>query len=239
MAVMTGLSGNEIYCLHKKGLSPGDIVIGNSVYSMGFLGSLGAGISTLAGGEVTQVTEMVHQGRLNSYTRMAAEANKHGGVGITGVTNELIQQAGNVEFLSIGSCLHQDGARSEQMAFSSSADGQELYCQMDAGFRPIKFVFGNVAYSIGVGGGLGGMFKSMQRGRDRAVFAGVQPDPASGAAAHRQRGAHRRRERRGRYRDLHHSVPGHAGDGDDRHRFVPSRASTGIRAGSDHQRPDE
>jgi uncharacterized protein YbjQ (UPF0145 family) len=69
-----------------------------------------------------------------------------------------------VEFLSIGSCLHQDGALSEQMAFSSSADGQELYCQMDAGFRPIKFVFGNVAYSIGVGGGIGGMFKSMQRG---------------------------------------------------------------------------
>ena len=164
MAVMTGLSGNEIYCLHKKGLSPGDMVIGNSVYSMGFLGSLGAGISTLTGGEVTQVTDMVHQGRLNSYTRMVAEANKHGGVGITGVTNELIQQQGNVEFLSIGSCLHQDGARSEQLAFSSSADGQELYCQMDAGFRPIKFVFGNVAYSIGVGGGIGGMFKSMQRG---------------------------------------------------------------------------
>ena len=164
MAIMTGLSGNEIYCLHKKGLSPGDIVIGNSVYSMGFLGSLGAGISTLTGGEVTQVTDMVHQGRLNSYTRMVAEATKHGGVGITGVTNELIQQSGNVEFLSIGSCVHQEGARAEQMAFSSSADGQELYCQMDSGFRPIKFVFGNVAYSIGVGGGLGGMFKSMQRG---------------------------------------------------------------------------
>jgi uncharacterized protein YbjQ (UPF0145 family) len=128
------------------------------------LGSLGAGISTLTGGEVTQVTDMVHQGRLNSYTRMVAEANRHGGVGITGVTNELIQQAGNVEFLSIGSCIHQDGARAEQLAFSSSADGQELYCQMDAGFRPIKFVFGNVAYSIGVGGGIGGMFKSMQRG---------------------------------------------------------------------------
>ncbi len=164
MAVMTGLSGNEIFCLHKKGLSPGNIVIGNSVYSMGFMGSLGAGLSTLTGGEVTQVTDMVHQGRLNSYTRMVEEATRHGGVGITGVSNELIKQAGNVEFLSIGSCVHQEGAQSERLSFSSSADGQELYCQMDAGFRPIKFVFGNVAYSIGIGGGLGGMFKSMQRG---------------------------------------------------------------------------
>ena len=39
MPVMTGLSGNEMYCLHLKGLSPGDLVIGNSVFSMGFLGS--------------------------------------------------------------------------------------------------------------------------------------------------------------------------------------------------------
>ena len=34
MPVMTGLSGNEIYCLHLKGLSPGELVVGNSVYSL-------------------------------------------------------------------------------------------------------------------------------------------------------------------------------------------------------------
>ena len=34
----------------------------------------------------------------------------------------------------------------------SSSDGQELYCQLDAGFTPTKFVFGNVAYSIGLWG---------------------------------------------------------------------------------------
>ena len=164
MAIMTGLSGNEMYCLHKKGLSPGDMVIGNSVYSVGFIGSIGSGLNTLAGGEVTQMTSIIHDGRLSSYNRMVAEAERHGGIGITGVTSELVQQMGNVEFLSIGSCVHQEGAKSEKLGFSSSADGQELYCQMDAGFRPIKFVFGNVAYSIGLGGGIGGMFKSMQRG---------------------------------------------------------------------------
>ena len=164
MAIMTGLSGNEMYCLHKKGLSPGDMVIGNSVYSVGFIGSIGSGINTLAGGEVTQMTSIIHDGRLSSYNRMVAEAERHGGVGITGVTSELVQQMGNVEFLSIGSCVHQEGAKSERLGFSSSADGQELYCQMDSGFQPIKFVFGNVAYSIGLGGGIGGMFKSLQRG---------------------------------------------------------------------------
>lgn len=164
MAIMTGLSGNEMYCLHQKGLSPGDLVIGNSVFSIGFLGSLGSGLRTLAGGEVTQVTSIIHDGRQNSYARMVAEAERHGGVGITGVTSELVMHSGNVEFLSVGSCVHQEGGRVEQISFSSSADGQELYCQMDAGFRPIKFVFGNVAYSIGIGGGLMGALKSLQRG---------------------------------------------------------------------------
>src|SRR5580658_4010392 len=164
MAVMTGLSGNEMYCLHQKGLQAGDLVIGNSVFSVGVIGSLGSGLKTLAGGEVTQITSVIHEGRLKSYERMVVEARKHGGIGITGVSNELVLHGGNVEFLSVGSCIHQEGANTEQLAFSSSADGQELYCQIDAGFRPIKFVFGNVAYSIGIGGGIGGAFKSMQRG---------------------------------------------------------------------------
>lgn len=165
MAIMTGLSGNEMYCLHQKGLTPGNIVIGNSVFSLGFVGSVGSGLRTLAGGEVTQVTSIIHEGRQNALDRMVKEAINHGGVGITGVSNELIQHTGNVEFLSIGSTVHQEGmGGGESLSFSSSADGQELYCQMDAGFRPIKFVFGNVAYSIGIGGGIMGALKSLARG---------------------------------------------------------------------------
>ena len=39
-----------------------------------------------------------------------------------------------------------------------------MYCLLDAGFTPIKFAFGNVAYSIGVGGGIMASFKSLGRG---------------------------------------------------------------------------
>jgi uncharacterized protein YbjQ (UPF0145 family) len=164
MPVITGLSGNEMYCLHQKGMAPGDLVVGNSVFSVGFFGGIASGLRTLAGGEVTQVTSIVHEGRHRSYERMAAEARKHGGIGITGVTSELIQHAGNVEFLSVGSCVHGEGAKSEQIEFSTSADAQELYCQIDCGFHPVKFVFGNVAYSIGVGGGIGGALRGLARG---------------------------------------------------------------------------
>ena len=166
MAVMTGLSGNEMYCLHLKGMKPGDLVLGNSVFSVGVVGGIGSGLKTLAGGEVTQITSVIHEGRQKAYERMQQEALQRGGIGITGVTNELIQHSGNVEFLSVGSCVHQENVpqQGEQISFSTSADGQALYCQLDAGFRPLKFVFGNVAYSIGVGGGIMGALKSLQRG---------------------------------------------------------------------------
>jgi uncharacterized protein YbjQ (UPF0145 family) len=164
MPVMTGLSGNEIFCLHQRGMKPGDLVVGNSVFSVGFVGAIGSGFKTLAGGEVTQITSIIHEGRQKSLERMMGEARKHGGIGITGVTSELVQHSGNVEFLSLGSCVHGDGESPEEVAFSTCADAQELYCQMDCGFHPIKFVFGNVAYSIGIGGGIVGALKSLSRG---------------------------------------------------------------------------
>lgn len=164
MAVMTGLSGNEMFCLAKKGFTPGNLVIGNSVYSVGFVGSLGSAFRTIAGGEVEQITSIVHDGRQASYERMIAWTDLHGAIGITGVTSELVLHSGNVEFLSIGSCVHQEGLNATHIDWSASADGQELYCQIDAGFHPRKFVFGNVAYSIGLGGGIAGAFRGLGRG---------------------------------------------------------------------------
>ena len=87
MVTITGLSGNEIFCLDRHGLTPGDLVIGNSVISLGLVGSIGSGLKTLFGGEVQQVTQVIHEGRQRAYARMVAEAIRHGGVGITGVSS--------------------------------------------------------------------------------------------------------------------------------------------------------
>ena len=164
MPVMTGLSGNEIYCLHKKGMSPGELIIGNSVHSLGVIGGIGAGLRTLAGGEVEQITHLIHDGRKAALDRMIAWSDLRGAIGITGVSSELVTHGGNIEFLSIGSAVHRDGHNATSLEFTSCSDGQELYCQIDAGFQPVHFVFGNVAYSIGVGGGIGGALRSLGRG---------------------------------------------------------------------------
>lgn len=164
MSVNTGFSGNEIFCLAKKGMEPGELVIGNSVWSMGFFGTLGSGIKTLAGGEVEQVTQIVHEGRKAALDRMEAWSDLRGAVGISGVSTELVQHGGSMEFLSVGSAVHRDGFNAPRLEFTSSADGQELYCQLDSGFTPKKFAFGNVAYSIGLGGGIAGSFRGLARG---------------------------------------------------------------------------
>jgi uncharacterized protein YbjQ (UPF0145 family) len=165
MPVMTGLSGNEMYCLHLKGFQPGELVVGNSVYSLGLVGNVGAGLRNMMGGEVTQVTQIIHEGRAQAFARMQKEAQDHGGVGITGISSDLRHFHGNIEFLSVGSTVHRENAAGkEQLEFSTAHDAQELYCLLDAGYTPKHFSFGNVAYSVGITGGILGGLKSMARG---------------------------------------------------------------------------
>ncbi len=162
--MITGLSGNELFCLNEKGYTPGNLVIGNSVFSLGFVGSLTSGLKTLGGGEIHELTELIREGREMAYMRMIEEARRHVGAGVTGVTNQLIFHDTNVEYLAIGSAVHRDGESNKDIPFSTSANGQELYCQLDCGFHPLRFVFGNVAYSIGIGGGVMGTLRSLKAG---------------------------------------------------------------------------
>jgi len=164
MTTISGLSGNEVFCLHRQGLTPGELVIGNSVVSLGLIGSIGAGLKTLAGGEVKGVTEVIHDGRKRAIDRLHEETRHNGGFGVTGVTSELVFHGTNIEFLAIGSCVREGGKPVRTPAFSSACDGQGLYCLQDAGFTPKHFVFGNVAYSVGLGGGIMGMLRSLGRG---------------------------------------------------------------------------
>lgn len=163
MTITTGLSGNEIYCLAKKNYTPGSIVVGNSVHSLGIIGSVGSGLKAMLGGELQQITTLIEEGRETAYKRMLEEAATNGVTGITGVTSELIIHGSNIEFLSIGSGINAGSSASKEK-FSTSDDGQELYAQLDAGYKPICFSFGNVAYSMGIGRGFLGALKTFGRG---------------------------------------------------------------------------
>jgi len=167
--VTTGLSGNDIYCVKKLGFHPGEILIGNSVYSIGFVGSLTSGFRSMMGGEVSNITSMITEGRVLAINRMITEARQRKGLGIAGVRSDFIHHAGsgNIEFLSVGSAVHSEHPETDQLRFTASADGQELWCNMDAGYSPVSFAFGNVAYALGLGQGIIGSFKKLGRGEIR------------------------------------------------------------------------
>lgn len=159
--MMTGLSGNEIYCLAQKGWGPGNIVVGNSVYSLGLMNSFTSGLRTLAGGEVEGITQLISDGRHAAIKRLEDEAIEEQAHGLTGVVSELRKLSGLSEFLAIGSAVR--GTNYQGPFFSTACSGQELYCQIDAGYWPRHFVIGNVAYALGVTRGLMGAFRQLAR----------------------------------------------------------------------------
>src|SRR6516164_9705535 len=160
--MLTGLSGNEIYCLAQKGWAPGNIVVGNSVYSLGFVGGFTSSLRTLAGGEVEIVTELISDGRHSAIKRLEDEAAQEEAHGLTGVVSELRSISGLTEFLAIGSAIR--GQDYHGPFFSTACSGQDLYCQLDAGYEPRHFVIGNVAYALGIGRGLMSAFRSLTGG---------------------------------------------------------------------------
>ncbi|MEI7603947.1 MAG: heavy metal-binding domain-containing protein [bacterium] len=165
--VTTGLSGNEIYCLRKLGYAPGEIIVGNSIWSLGFLGSLTSGIRNLTGGEIPEITSLVYQGRANAIYRLEYEAQQKKERGALSIRSDFIHHlgTGNIEFLSVGSGVHShESAENDQFTFSSSLDGDEMYCNHDAGYDSRRFVFGNVAYAAGLGRNILGTFKTLARG---------------------------------------------------------------------------
>jgi len=159
------LSGNEIFCLQLKGFVPGELVVGNSVRSLGLAGAIGSGFRTLAGGEVENITALISEGRHAAIGRMVEEARRHGAHGVTGVTTELSTLAGYTEFLSQGTGIA--ASAGQPQFFTSSASGTELYCHLDAGYTPISFVMGNVAYALGVGRGITGGLSTLAQGEVR------------------------------------------------------------------------
>src|SRR5205807_5940491 len=103
--MLTGLSGNEIYCLAQKGWAPGNIVVGNSVHSLGLVRGFTSGLKTLAGGEIESVTEMIGDGRHAAIKRLEDEAGHQNAHGLTGVISEVKKIGGLMEFLAIGSAV--------------------------------------------------------------------------------------------------------------------------------------
>ena len=169
--LMTGLSGNEIYCLAQKGFEPGNIVVGNSVHSLGIVRGITSGLKTLSGGEIGSITQLIVDGRHAAIGRLEAEAKNEDASGLTGVSSELRNLGNLMEFLAVGSSVKSPDHSGP--FFSSACSGQDLFSQLDSGYEPRHFVIGNVAYALGIGRGISGGLKIMARRGEVKEFSNM------------------------------------------------------------------
>lgn len=139
--VITGLSANELYCIIQKGFKPGNIVYGNAMHFLEAIKSLESNIKTSIGQELRHLTKLITEARKNAFERMLKEVT-HKYIGIIQVNSHLRPHPNHMEFLSSGSII--DSVNS----FSSGSNGQDLYAELDAGYKPISFVFGSITYSM-------------------------------------------------------------------------------------------
>jgi len=149
------LSINEFALLRGAGFEPIDLVMGVSVYPVGFQTS---GLRQQA--ELPVLTEATYRARWNAMGRMQAEADALGADGIVGVRLQWRNQgeAGeHLEFIAVGTAVRyaaQPGAyrRPNGQAFSSHLSGQDMVTLLRSGYSPLAFVMGNCVFHIAVQG---------------------------------------------------------------------------------------
>jgi uncharacterized protein YbjQ (UPF0145 family) len=149
------LSINEYALLKDAGFEPIDLVMGVSVYHVGFQTT---GLREQQ--ELTVLTEAMYRARWNAMYRMQAEADSLDADGIVGVRLEWRGhgEAGeHVEFVAVGTAVRfaaEPGKykRPNGMAFSSHLTGQEMVTLMSTGHAPVAFVMGNCVYHVAAQG---------------------------------------------------------------------------------------
>jgi uncharacterized protein YbjQ (UPF0145 family) len=149
------LSINEFALLHGAGFEPIELVMGVSVYHVGFQTS---GLRQQQ--ELGVLTEATYRARWNAMARMQAEADSLKADGIVGVRlnwRHHGEGGTHLEFMAVGTAVRhtaKPGAfrRPNGQAFSSHLSGQDMVTLLRSGWAPVAFVMGNCVFHIAVQG---------------------------------------------------------------------------------------
>jgi uncharacterized protein YbjQ (UPF0145 family) len=164
--VTTGFSGNEIFCLGLKGFRPGEWVSGNSVFAMEVFESPNPKPKSGLGLELKNVTALLQKGRQTACQRMQLAAREYGRIGLAQVNTRVQRLKGYIEFVCMASSLRSKDEK-EELSFSAAGSGQDLFCMLDLGYQPLKYVFGTSACLTSAGSGV----KNLVRGDITALSA--------------------------------------------------------------------
>src|ERR1700712_4776928 len=144
------LSVNEFLLVKEAGFDPLGLVVGSSIYHIGFQQS-----SWNQNQEMAVLSQAMYQARELAMTRMEEEADQLGADGIVGVRLDIGRYewgASMAEFIAIGTAVkHRDGVvhrAPNGRPFTSDLSGQDFWTLLHAGYRPVGLTMGSCVYHV-------------------------------------------------------------------------------------------
>jgi uncharacterized protein YbjQ (UPF0145 family) len=161
------LSVNEFLLVREAGFRPLGLVLGSSIYHVGFqVGRWGKNM------ELEQLSGAMYHARELAMARMEAEADQLGADGIVGVRLEVeFRDFGDniAEFIAIGTAVKADEPgewrNNKNQPFTSDLSGQDFWTLIRAGYAPLGLVMGTCVYHIAhrrLGAVLGSMGQNVE-----------------------------------------------------------------------------
>ncbi len=159
------LSVNEYLSVEKAGFEPVGLVVGSSIYHVGYQFQ-----SLRQNQELDVLSQAMYQARELAMTRMEEEADQLGADGVVGVRLDIGRYEWGqdmAEFIAIGTAVkHREGEMHRApngRPFTSDLSGQDFWTLLRTGHRPVGMVMGSCVYHVAHRG----MLQSMaQTGRN-------------------------------------------------------------------------
>ncbi|HVD02678.1 MAG TPA: heavy metal-binding domain-containing protein [Candidatus Dormibacteraeota bacterium] len=170
-AYTSDLSVDELAALRAVGYRPLAMVLGSSLYRMGWIstgyngmggGFYGMNFGAMEPQENTGLTSALREARERAIRRLMLEAQGLGAEGVVGVRlriNRWEWATGMAEFTVIGTAVAKDGHQRQGRPFTSTLSGQDMSKLLASGYEPVSLVMGASAYQAVAffGGGMGRM----------------------------------------------------------------------------------
>lgn len=165
------LSVNEFLLVKAAGFEPLGLVVGSSIYHIGFQMK-----QWKRSQELDVLTQAMYEARELAMTRMEEEADQLGADGVVGVRLDVsrYEWGGDLaEFIAIGTAVrHAEGVLHRApngRPFTSDLTGQDFYTLLSAGYRPLGLVMGTCVYHV-AHQGLSGWFSRVGRNAEMPNF---------------------------------------------------------------------
>jgi uncharacterized protein YbjQ (UPF0145 family) len=144
------LSVNEFLLVREAGFQPLGLVLGSSIYHVGF--QFGRWSKNQ---ELDVLSNAMYHARELAMTRMETEADVLGADGIVGVRLDIeFKEFGNdlAEFIAVGTAVKADEPgnwrNNQNKPFTSDLSGQDFWTLIQAGYAPLGMVMGSCVYHI-------------------------------------------------------------------------------------------